>query len=140
MKLTPGDLTVSQITCTLDALDVIREHALQGYSEAEIAECLEWRREDVRRGAALQGFSVSPLARRHALCPRCGHLLEPDGTCQICALRKRLARLNAINEEEHRKEVERLENQIDAVKQDTHRVRERMGECPRTSSTEEVPQ
>lgn len=138
LTLIPGDLTVSQITCCLDAIESIRTHALSGLNEARIAERLEWRREDVRRSAALQGFAVSSLVRRQTLCPRCGHLVEPDGTCQVCALRKRLVRLGTINEEEHRKEVERLENLIDAVKQDTHRTRERMGACPRATTIEEI--
>jgi hypothetical protein len=131
MNLEPGDLTVSQITCTLDALAAVRALALKGLSEAEIAERLEWRREDVRRAAEIQGFTVSPLVRRRSLCPQCGHLLQADGSCEICKLRKRLERLLAVNEEEHRREEERLNNQIDAVKQDTHRVRERMGTTPR---------
>lgn len=133
LTLTPGDLTVSQIACCLDAVASIRTLALEGLSEGEIAERLEWRREDVRRGAALQGFTVSPLVRRRSLCPHCGHLVQSDGTCEVCALRKRFTRLETINEREHRREVDRLENQIDAVKQDTHRVRERMGICPRAT-------
>jgi hypothetical protein len=135
--LTPGDLTLSQITAVFAACDLVRERALEGCSEAEIAEELEWRREDVRTAARLQGFTLCDLVPRLALCPVCGALLEADGHCAVCVLRARLERLVQVNVEEHAREVIRLENDIDAVKQDTCRVRERMGTNPRKGRKEE---
>jgi len=128
--LTPGDLTLSQITAVFAACDLIRERALEGCSESEIAEELEWRREDVRRAASLQGFTLCDLVPRMRLCPVCGALMD-NGHCSVCVLRARLERLVQVNVEEHAREVIRLENEIDAVKQDTCRIRERMGTNPR---------
>lgn len=51
--------------------------------------------------------------------------------CEICVLNRRIERLHKVNEEEHRREVERRENAIDALKQDTCRTRRRMGTNPR---------
>lgn len=127
----PGDLTMPQILAVFDALTRIRAAALEGLSEVETAQSLEWRVCDVRRGSELLGFRFHPLVRRQELCPVCGHILMPDGHCEVCALRLRLERLIAVNVEEHRREVERLEREIDAVKQDTKRTRERMGTNPR---------
>ena len=129
--LEPGDLTMPQILAVFDALTRIRAAALEGLSEVETAQSLEWRVCDVRRGSALLGFRFHPLIRRQELCPVCGHILMPDRHCEVCALNKRLERLIAVNEEEHRREVERLDKEIDAVKQDTKRTRERMGTNPR---------
>jgi hypothetical protein len=127
----PGDLTMPQILAVFDALTRIRAAALEGLSDVETAQSLEWRVHDVRAGAALLGFRFHPLIRRQELCPVCGHILMPDGHCEVCALNKRLERLIAVNEAEHRREVERLEREIDAVKQDTCRVRDRLGTNPR---------
>ena len=129
--LKPGDLTMPQILAVFDALTRIRAAALEGLSEVETAQSLEWRVCDVHAGAALLGFRFHPLIRRQELCPVCGHILMPDRHCEVCALRLRLERLIAVNVEEHRREVERLERDIDAVKQDTKRTRERMGTNPR---------
>lgn len=128
----PGDLRVSEITGVFAAMLRVREMALEGHDEATIAQTLEWRREDVREAARIQGFSVSPLVLVQHVCPVCGSLMTADGLhCEVCLLRKRLERLVAVNVAEHAREVERLENEIDAVKQDTCRVRGRMGTNPR---------
>lgn len=109
----------------------VRKLALEGLSAAEIAANLQWRTRDVRAAAKMMGFTISDLARRYELCPVCGHILMPDRHCEVCALRLRLERLIAVNAEEHRREVERLEREIDAVKQDTKRVRMKLGTNPR---------
>ena len=134
----PGDLTVKQIACVFEALDQVRELALEGADEVEIGQALEWRLEDVRKGAMLQGFSVSRLVKRQELCPRCGHVLMPDGSCEVCPRRTRLERLHAINTEERRREAERLDREIDAVKQDTKRRREVLGTNPRKAARQQV--
>ena len=132
LPLAPGDLTLRQIAATFSAMQRIRDLALEGHNEATIAQTLEWRREDVREAARLQGFDVSPLTLKHEVCPVCGSLM--DGIrCEVCILRHRLERLLVVNVEEHRREVERLENEIDAVKKDTCRIRGRMGTNPRKS-------
>lgn len=130
-QIEPGDLTMPQILAVFDALTRIRAAALEGLSEVETAQSLEWRVNDVRAGAALLGFRFHPLITRQELCPVCGHILMPDRHCEVCALNTRLERLIAVNAEEHRREVERLENAIDAVKQDTKRVRMKLGTNPR---------
>jgi hypothetical protein len=137
MMLDPGDVTVAQIEAVLFGLQEMRAMALEGYSEGEIALANGWRREDVRTGAALMGFSVSPMVTRQELCPVCGYLLMPDGHCEICSLHLRLERLHAVNAEEHRREVERLENEVDAIKQDTCRTREGNGTNPRKGARED---
>ena len=126
----PGDLRLSEITGVFLAMQRIRDLALEGHNEATIAQTLEWRREDVREAARLQGFDVSPLTLRHEVCPVCGSLMEGI-RCEVCILRHRLERLMVVNIEEHRREVERLEREIDGVKQDTKRCRERQGTNPR---------
>ena len=134
--LTPGDLTLSQITAVFAACDLVRERALEGCSEAEIADELEWRREDVRTAARLQGFTLCDLVPRMSLCPVCGALLDAEGYCAQCVLRKRFENLVAVNVKEHERLNERVEREIDAVKQDTKRCRERMGTNPRKGRTE----
>lgn len=131
MLMEPGDLTVSQIEAVFGALAEIRRLALAGEGDREIAFALEWRPQDVRAGARLMGFTVSDLVRRQHLCPACGWLTEPDGHCEVCHLRRRLKRLAEVNEEEHRREVERLNRDNAALRQDTKRVRQRNGTNPR---------
>jgi len=138
MQLAPGDLTVSQIQAVFVAFEDVRRLALEGASEREIAEVLEWRRIDVRHAARLMGFTVSAMVQRQTLCPKCGHLSHPDGHCEVCVLRVRLERLSLVNAEEHRREEERkLERAINAMKSDTRHVRERMGTNPRKGAQEE---
>jgi hypothetical protein len=133
----PGDLHLSDIAAAFTALAAIRRLALEGANDREIAEALDWRVEDVREGARVQGFVVSDLVHRQHLCPRCGHLMAPDGhTCEVCILRRRLERMYAISAAEHARELEALSNEIDACKQSTHRVRERMGIAPRRRQEE----
>ena len=131
LPLAPGDLTLRQIAATFSAMQRIRDLALEGFSEGEIALELDWRREDVREAARIQGFTLSPLVTHQRVCPACGALLEPSGYCSVCVLKRRVQRLTEINVEEHQREVERLENDIDAIKQSTKRCRERMGTNPR---------
>ena len=131
LPLAPGDLRVSQIQAAFEAAWRVRSLALEGFSEGEIALELDWRREDVREAARLQGFSLSPLVTHQRVCPACGALLEPSGYCSVCVLKRRLERLLQVNVEEHEREVARMERDIDSVKQDTKRCRERMGTNPR---------
>ena len=126
-----GDLHLSEIAACFHAFKRIYTLALEGLSQVEIAEELEWRCEDVRQAARLMGFDVSPLIRHQAICPKCGHMMRADGHCDVCILRLRLERLYAVNAVEHEREVERLENRIDAIKQDTSRVRRKLGTNPR---------
>jgi hypothetical protein len=127
---------VSHIEAVFTACGTIRRMALEGASDREIGESLAWRIEDVQRAARLMGFSVSPVVKRQQLCAVCGHLLQPDGYCVVCALRRRLERLYAVNAEEHRREVERLERDVNVVKSDTRHVRKRMGTSPRRRDEE----
>lgn len=122
---------VSHIEAVFAGMRTVRQMALDGYDEPAIARELQWRREDIRAAARLQGFSTSALVPKQRLCPACGYVLMPNGDCEICRLRLRLHRLESVNAEEHRREVERLENAIDAEKQDTCRTRRRMGTSPR---------
>lgn len=134
----PADLTVKQILAVFEAMRTIRDMAVKGLSAGDAAKAMYWRVEDIRTAAALMGFSLSEHVTRQEVCPVCGHLLMPDRHCDICALRTRLARLHAVNAAEHQREVERLENAIDAIKQDTCRTRERLGTNPRKSRQEET--
>ena len=127
----PGELHVSTILSVFAALDRIHELALEGASLTEIAADLGWRNMDVVRAARLQGFDVSDHIIRPELCPVCGHLLTADRHCEVCSRRKRLERLQLVNAEEHRREVERLDREINAVKSDTRHIRERLGTNPR---------
>jgi hypothetical protein len=131
LPLAAGDLTIRQIEAAFAAVRRVRDLALDGFSEGEIALELDWRRADVREAARLQGFTLSPLVQHQKVCPVCGALMEPDGHCSVCILRRRLERLHEVNVEEHRREVERLELECDAIKQDTCRVRRRLGTNPR---------
>ena len=119
----PADLTVSQILAVFEAIRTVRDMAVKGLSARDAAKAMYWRVEDIRTAAALMGFSLSEHVTRQEVCPVCGHLLMPDRHCEICALRTRLARLHAVNEIEHNREVRRLEDEIDAVKQKVKRAR-----------------
>jgi len=131
LPLASGDLTLRQLEAAFSAIRRVRDLALEGFSEGEIALELDWRREDVREAARIQGFTLSPLVTHQSVCPVCGALTEPDKHCSVCLLRRRLERLHEVNVEEHEREVARLENEIDAIKQSTKRCRERMGTNPR---------
>ena len=131
LPLAPGDLTVRQIEAAFGAIRRVRELALDGWSEGEIALELDWRREDVRDAARIQGFTLSPLVMHQSVCPACGALTEPDKHCSVCLLKRRIERLHEVNRIEHEREVARMEHEIDSIKQSTKRCRERMGTNPR---------
>lgn len=133
MQLDPGDVTVAQIEAVFFGIEEVRAMALDGYGADEIAQANGWRLEDVRHAAELMGFTVSEMVQHVVLCPKCGHPVQPDGHCMVCALRVRLERLSAVNAEERRREVVwKLEREINAMKSDTRHVRKRMGTSPRT--------
>ncbi len=129
--MTPGDLTLSQIEAAFVAMRTVRQMALEGCSEDEIAQELCWTRDHVRAAAKVQGFTLCDLVNKRRVCPACGGVLEVDGHCELCVLDRRIRRLYEDNEEAHRQEVERRENLIDAIKSDTYRTRTKFGGNPR---------
>ena len=136
-RLESGDLHVSEIVAVFEAMDSILALAFKQRGVLEIAQSLDWRREDVREAARLLGITICEHPIRPELCPACGHILTADRHCEVCARRTRLDRLQRVNAEEHRREVERLERDINVVKSDTRHVRERLGTNPRKGAQED---
>lgn len=126
--------TSRQINEVMDDIRILVRMWAEGATVPEIATALGWRQEEVRRAAKWEGLSFSPMANRSEVCVSCGRPCsdrDNTGFCRRCQLRLRIERLQAVYAEEERREVERQENELDAVKQAGHRMREEYDIAPR---------
>ena len=130
-------ITRAAIAEVLAAIATIERLVVAGECEREIAKALAWRTEDLRAAAKAVGLSLSPMAPKPVLCPRCGHhrewLSEKTGWCAICNKQHRMAKLAAVYEEEERRLDEAVEREIDVIKKRGQRMREEYGTNPRKS-------
>ena len=135
LPLAPGDLTLRQIAATFSAMQRIRDLALEGFSEGEIALELDWRREDVRTAARIVGLSTSTLAPKPTVCPKCGYPREwvspKTGFCLICAKKDRQERMLDAYEEEERLVDQRENKTLNRLKKDLERLRDDLDTNPR---------